>query len=60
MMKHSYVIVVKQPGHIYYNLYNILHGPDRRTISIKIGKIHYKMLKSELYYKSTQKNIFIV
>ena len=32
---------------IYYDLYNILYGAECHTISIKVGKIYYKMLKSK-------------
>ena len=41
-----------QPCQIYYNLYNILYGTERHTISIKVEKIYYIMSYSDLYYKS--------
>ena len=41
-----------QPCQIYYNLYNILYGTERHTISIKVEKIYYIMSYFDLYYKS--------
>ena len=61
LAKQTFVInFIYQPGHIYYNLYYILCGTERPTISIKVGKIYYKMSNFELYYKSKQKIIFIL
>ena len=45
-----------QPWQIYYNLYNILYGTARHTISIKVGKIYFTMFNSDLYYTSTRKS----
>ena len=45
-----------QPCQIYYNLYNILYGTERHTISIKVEKIYYIMSYSDLYYKSIWKS----
>ena len=39
-----------QPCQIYYNLYNILYGCEKHTISIKVGKIYYINGKIDLYY----------
>ena len=44
-----------QPCPIYYNPYNIVYCTERRTITIKVGKIYYITFNYELYYKSTRK-----
>ena len=45
-----------QPCHYVLYTLNVLYDSVRYTISLKVRKMYYKMLNSDLYYRSTIKS----